>query len=298
MLALEAALALVEASPDYRVLRRLDVRSLLSPTVPSDGIRWGLYVDVETTGLDTATDEIIELGAVPFGYTPDGRIVQVGAPLSKLRDPGRPIPPRITEITGITDGMVSGQVIDTLPLEALLSAQPLKPAPIVAHNADFDRKFLERLFPAFAERPWACSATQVDWAAEGYAGVKLEYLATAAGYFYPAHRVVDDCLAGVAMLALPLPKSGVPALARLLENGRAVTWRIWAKGSPFAVKDALKARGYKWYDEKKCWAIDVPDNIYGPEQELTWLRHAAYGGRPVELPVHKITAYDRFSVRA
>jgi DNA polymerase III subunit epsilon len=288
----------LEASGDYRVLRRLDPRSLLSTAnnVPIQILRLGLFIDVETTGLDTMTDEIIELGAVPFTYLPDGKIFDILEPYHNYRDPGRPIPPKITEITGITDEMVKGQAIDQQGLGLLLEH---KPAPIVAHNADFDRRFLERLCPAFVERPWACSATQVDWAAEGYAGTRLEYLAMGAGYFYRAHRAVDDCLAGVAMLALPLPRSGVPALARLLENGRAVTWRVWAKDSPFAVKDALKARGYRWYDDKRCWAIDVPADTEGlaPMQEIEWLRQVAYGGRPVELPVHRITAYDRFSIR-
>lgn len=57
----------LEQSGAYRVLRRLPPTQ---PVEPSDGgvIRQGLYLDVETTGLDPAVGEIIELAIVPFSY--------------------------------------------------------------------------------------------------------------------------------------------------------------------------------------------------------------------------------------
>jgi DNA polymerase-3 subunit epsilon len=63
-------------SPDYRVLRRLVPRL---PSTPSTGqaARTAALLDTETTGLDHAKHEIIELGMVKFDYTPDGRIAGV-----------------------------------------------------------------------------------------------------------------------------------------------------------------------------------------------------------------------------
>ena len=82
----------LERSPDYRVLRR--VAALPTRPVP-DGVptRQGLFVDVETTGLDPATDEIIELAMLPFTYGMDGAIYEVHPAFSRLRQPDRPIPP-------------------------------------------------------------------------------------------------------------------------------------------------------------------------------------------------------------
>ena len=49
---------------------------LAQPTIGQD-CRTGILLDTETTGLDHAREEIIELGMVKFGYSADGRIVGV-----------------------------------------------------------------------------------------------------------------------------------------------------------------------------------------------------------------------------
>ncbi len=139
---------------------------------------------------------------------------------------------------------------------------------------------------------------EVDWAGEGFEGTKLAYLAAGAGFFYDRHRAVDDCLAAIELLSLPLPKSRVPALGRLLEQARKHTWRIWAESSPYELKDALKARGYRWNGEgnasPKSWYIDVVDEL--KEAELAFLKSEIYQ-REIELLTRRITAHDRFSDR-
>jgi DNA polymerase-3 subunit epsilon len=129
-------------------------------------LRLGLVVDVETTGLDPQRDEIIELAMTPFNYSLDGTVFSVGDSFQGLRQPSEPIAPEITAITGITNEMVAGQVID--PAEVAKFAAPA--SLIIAHNAAFDRRFLERFSDVFSTKPWACSFSQVDWAAEGSRG--------------------------------------------------------------------------------------------------------------------------------
>lgn len=92
---------LLEASGDYRVLRRLSPRP---PAAAASGAatRMGLFVDVETTGPDPARDEIIELAMAPFVYDLDGAVLEVGEAFSALREPSNPITPQITALTGIT----------------------------------------------------------------------------------------------------------------------------------------------------------------------------------------------------
>jgi DNA polymerase-3 subunit epsilon len=81
-----------------------------------------------------------------------------------LRQPPDPIPPEITTITRIDDAMVAGHAID--PAEVTAFAAPA--ALVIAHNAAFDRRFLERFCETFTTKPWACSMTQVPWADEGF----------------------------------------------------------------------------------------------------------------------------------
>lgn len=283
----------LEASGAYRVLRRLQVRQ--ARTIP-DGVqlRRGLIVDVETTGLEPARDEIIELAMVPFTYGLDGQVYTVGEPFDRLREPSRPITAEITTLTGISETMVKGHRID--PDEVVAVAAPVDL--VIAHNAAFDRKFLERLNEVFTTKPWACSMTQIDWQAEGYEGVKLGYLAASAGFFFDRHRAVQDCLATVELLALPHPGTGLTGLAQLLTRARTPSWRVWAENSPFDLKDQLRARGYRWNGDAvngpRAWYIDVDEE--GREAELAFLKSEIYRG-DVDLLVRRIDAYDRFSER-
>ena len=89
---LEAMAARLESTGTYRVLRKLAPRPSSEPP-PGTVVRKGLFVDTETTGLDPARDEIIELAMVPFTYGLDGQVYAVGEPFQQLREPGKPIPP-------------------------------------------------------------------------------------------------------------------------------------------------------------------------------------------------------------
>ena len=257
--------------------------------------RRGLFVDVETTGLDPTQDEIIELAMVPFEYGLDGQIYSVDEPFHRLRQPSQPIPSEITALTGITDSMVAGATIDPIEVTAFAAEAAL----VVAHNAGFDRKFLERFCVSFEAKAWACSMTQVDWIDEGHEGLKLTYLATGAGFFYDRHRATHDCLAALELLSRPLSKSGRTALAQLLEKARVPTWRIWAENSPFDLKELLKARGYRWNGDgngtPRAWYVDVAEEMR--EAELEYLKSQIYR-REINLKTQRIDAYNRFSERA
>lgn len=291
---LEAMARALDASGQYRVLRRLLQRTLVT-TPDGSETRLGLFIDVETTGLDPTNDEIIELAMVPFTYSLDGRIFEIRPSFQQLRQPERPIPAEVIALTGITNEMVAGRSIDAGIVTAVVSDADL----VLAHNAAFDRRFAERFFASFAAKPWACSMTQVDWLAEGFEGTKLPYLAMGAGFFYERHRASNDCIAAIELLAMTLPRSGGPALAQLLDKARRPSWRIWAENSPFEVKGTLKARGYRWSGDAtskpRTWYIDVDED--SKDAELSYLSNDVYG-RPINLPVQQITAFERFSDRS
>ena len=194
-------------------------------------LRRGLYVDCETTGFSPGHDAVIELAMLPFAYALDGRVVEVFHDEAQVHrnDPGRPLPAEITHLTGLTDDDLRGKQIDVEGARALIDRSGL----IVAHNARFDRPFVERVLAIARERPWACSRAEVPWIAEGFASQALHCLLCAYGVFArDRHRALADCEAGVWLLAQRLPVSGESVLAAMRRRALAETVRLWAIRSP------------------------------------------------------------------
>lgn len=224
---LDAMADVLAASGQYRIQRRLMPRPKLDAPAGTE-IKQALFVDVETTGLDHQADEIIELAMVPFTYGSDGQIYEVKAPFQRFNQPKKPISPEITRLTGITDEMVAGHAIDAAEVESFAQDAVL----VIAHNAGFDRRFMEKLAPAFALKGWACSQSQIDWTGEGIEGTRLSYLVAGAGFFYDKHRAVNDCLAAIELLAAPLPISQGTGLNALLASARKPTGVYGPKTPP------------------------------------------------------------------
>jgi DNA polymerase III subunit epsilon len=262
----------LEQSDHYRILRRLVPRALSRPV--GGDFKIGILIDVETTGLDTTKDEVIELGMVKFSYSSRGEVTAVIDTFSAFNQPSNSIPSEITALTGITDEMVLGQRIDPDAVSSFVS----DPSIVIAHNANFDRKFAERGWPIFTEIGWACSAQEIEWRKYGFDGSRLGYLLAGVGYFYDAHRAVEDCRALLEILAREFPKTNQTALAVLLEEAQRNTFRIWAERSPFDLKDIPKKRGYRWNDgsdgRPKAWYIDVSEDKRAAE--LSFLKKSIY----------------------
>ncbi|HEY9473307.1 MAG TPA: DEDD exonuclease domain-containing protein [Mycobacteriales bacterium] len=158
-----------------------------------------VVVDLETTGGAPGTDAITEIGAVR---------IRGGERLGEFQtlvNPGAPIPPFVTVLTGISDAMV-------LPAPSIDSALPAflefaRGAVLVAHNAPFDMGFLRaacthtgRPWPVFRVVDTAVLARRVLTRDE----VPNRQLATLARFFRahtpPTHRALDDARATVDVL--------------------------------------------------------------------------------------------------
>jgi DNA polymerase-3 subunit epsilon len=289
--ALERMARTLVESGHYRVSSRLETPAEYHPPDSSPKLV-AAVVDVETTGTNPDHDKPIELGICLFEYErQNGRIYRVLGSWGWLEDPGFPIPPEITNITGITNDMVAGHSIDDQAVNDLLRRVVL----IIAHNASFDRRFLEKRLPALATKHWACSRFDIDWKAEGIRSSALEFVAYALGFFHDGHRAASDCCATLHALAQPLPGTGRLALQALLEQARLPTWRLWARDAAIEKKDILKARGYAWSPGRpRCWYRDVSDSDQAAE--VAWLRANVMGADRAVWAL-RITAKDRYSDR-
>ena len=92
--------------------------------------------DIETTGLNSHTNKIIEIGAVKIKA---GRIIDR---YSQLINPGISIPYHITEITSITNEQVANQPKIDEVIGKFVDF--IGDAVLVAHNAPFDMGFIKR----------------------------------------------------------------------------------------------------------------------------------------------------------
>lgn len=277
---------------DYKVSRPFAPRTLYSDGTPPDKLRKAAIVDTETTGVIHSVDKIIELGIVLVEYSPHtGQVYRVLETFNELEYPGMPIPPESTKIHGITDDMVENKKIDDQAVENLMGGVSL----VIAHNALFDRGFMEERFPLFKGKAWACSYAQIPWKAEGVGSASLEFLAYRSGFHFSGHRASTDCHALLEVLQTELPGSGAKAMKTLLEKARIPEIKVWALNAPFDNKDKLKERGYRWNADRKLWSdfVSKPDL----QIEVDWLKSEIYNNRKFKLELEKVDAFNRFTLR-
>ncbi|RSY82001.1 DNA polymerase III subunit epsilon [Sphingomonas koreensis] len=280
----ERAAALLEAHPDYRILRSLPPPDLLPLPEPEGRVRTAAIIDTETTSLDPATGHIIELAICPVSFDARGRIVGIGPMHDWLEDPGYALPPEIVRLTGLTDADLAGRRIDDAAALELLSSTDL----IIAHHASFDAAWVERRYPSIAGKPWVCSLKDIDWRSHGYEGRQLgALLGDVAGFFNTRHRADADVAALVALLTTTLP-SGRAACSEMLLSAQHPTVRVMASGAPFEVKDRLKARHYRWDPKLRCWWTEVTRAM--ADDERAWLAREAHCHHPT---LREITWHQR-----
>ena len=147
--------------------------------------------DIETTGLSPVTETITEIGAVKIK---NGQIVDT---FNKFVNPGKPIPPKIVELTGITDAMVA----DADPISVVLPQfyEFISGAALVAHNASFDTSFIKKVAKDNGMKFDFCYLDTLELSRALVKGIKNYKLDTLTKHFDVRlenhHRACDDAAA-------------------------------------------------------------------------------------------------------
>lgn len=188
-------------------------------------------LDLETTGLDSYKDAIIEIGAVKF------RGDEVLDTFSTFVNPGRSIPPKITDLTGITD-----RDVNSAP--SLFSVMPrlvsfVRDLPVIAHNVSFDLGFVQRqrvLLDTLGIDTFELAGMLIPHA-ERYS---LGALARNVGIELPAtHRALDDARVAHALYMKMFERAcdiPVKVLEEIVRHAQKLSW-----APSIFFEDALKA---------------------------------------------------------
>jgi DNA polymerase III subunit epsilon len=186
---------------------RLTVVLMADVAVPAHGIRSVpltdldfTVVDVETTGWAPEEAGITEIGAVRVH---GGTVI---AEFGSLVNPGTPVPQAITELTGISDQMLTSAPPVAAVLPGLLAFA--EGSVLAAHNAPFDLRFLTaacagigRDWPGFEVLDTVRLARHLMATPQEVPDRKLATLATFFGTpVRPSHRALDDARATAAVL--------------------------------------------------------------------------------------------------
>lgn len=241
---------------------------------------FGLIVDLETTGLDSSKDRVIEIGIVEFAVG-GGLPPSITGMYSEVEDPGMSLPPKVVEITGLRDELLTGRQIDW----ALVKRYFDRASVVIAHNVEFDSAFLKRR-PELGGLPdvhWACSVRHIPWDRLGFGTKALNYLAADHGFVNPfPHRALFDCATTFRLVA--------PHLDRLIAASYEREFRVAARGAPFDMKDKLRERGYRWDNSERVWWKEMIESYLVEERE--WLAREVYNGqsRHEEIPRENVTS--------
>lgn len=226
--------------------------------------------DLETTGLDPATDRIVEVGAALYSLehraviTCFSMLVQGDGNAAEAVNK---IPASALSVAPVLQHAVN-QLGDMLDIAALYG-EPV----FMAHRAEFDRGFLAAVAPKLVERaPWVCSKFEIEWP-ESRNGASCVEMAVAHGVpVVSAHRALTDAMliAGTIERVQAMGHDVDAMTAKALRPKAlyvAETPKPWdmPDGEWTDLKAKLTAAGFRFDQSSKSWrgkvAVEDVDDL-------------------------------------
>lgn len=230
------------------------------------------FLDLETTGTNKESSKIIEFaGKLAAINKENGDLIGIIDSYQSFNDPEELISPVITRITGITNKDVEGHSLDWEIISSILNKADI----VVAHNATFDRGFMDIYLPLSKEKVWACSVNDINWSQRGFNAKGQEILCIWHGFYYESHRAMYDVDALIHLVTYDV-KGQNKASLELISNSVKPTYKIVAINSPYETKDLLKLRNYRWNRVKRYWWKNI--FIEDLESEKEWMADNIYNG--------------------
>lgn len=211
-------------------------------------------VDIETTGLDKNKDDIIELAIyVCRNESPDNPIFIYSSVFNtdKWNEDS-------FIIHGITkDTCNAGIEPSSINIYNIL--QPYNVDVIMAHNVEFDYKFINKVWPQMSDYTWLCTQKDLPHNAilHKVSSRRLMHLAVDYGFKVDGwHRALDDA----HMVCKLASKHDITAAidAKFKDRFIIKTWGSY----DHKYKEALKNLGFRWNsDDRKWFKVVVSDDL-------------------------------------
>lgn len=211
-----------------------------------------LIFDVETTNLNPAVDQIIEVGYVLWSVEHRTSIETHAAIF-----PGHDNPAE--QFNGLHPDMLRTDGCDQGITWALVADAARRADAIVAHYGKFDQSFvvsglerglIDEAAMGLFDRHWICTMEDVVWPSPSSKRSLIEIALAHGVAVTSAHRAVNDCLL-LARLC-----EAVPNIGMLLDEGLARAIRPKAEfvtNPPMDQNAMVKAAGFAWDGERRVW---------------------------------------------
>lgn len=201
-------------------------------------------LDTETTGLDPSKGKVIEIAAVLFNIPTRSILAQASVLCYSETNEAYHVNRIEVESLKQIDADLQGRAF------LILREMITKSDAIVAHNAEFDKKWLDTMVDfqdLSRQKKWICTRNDVKWPVRKGIPLNLVHICVDLGVpIVNAHRALSDCLLLVDAIQCVddiedfLDKSG---------KGRITYHALITYDQRQVVKDA----GFAWDNIKKVW---------------------------------------------
>ncbi len=216
-----------------------------------------LILDTETTGLDNENDDCLEVGSILFNVKSRSVLAQQSFLLPVKINKAEKINNIPAEITRLPQPLSEAIIY----FESLVRVSDV----IVAHNAEFDKKWFGLNKLPQIKQPWICSMDDITWPADKQLKTRPSVRDLALAYGVPvwnAHRALTDCiyLAEVFIRCSELEKLLIRALEPKVLVRAEISYedRYLAKQAGFRWNDVIKGAWSRKMSRRDMEKLEFP----------------------------------------